>query len=89
MLSKPLSFLGSRRFHCRRSASMVAGPDDGNASSGAKIFKAKCATCHTCNEGGPNKQGPNLFAVMGRQSGSVSGFKCECILHLTLLKQLH
>lgn len=68
---------------------MVAGPDDGNASSGAKIFKAKCATCHTCNEGGPNKQGPNLFAVMGRQSGSVSGFKCECILDLTLLKQVH
>ena len=51
------------------------GPDDGKAESGAKIFKAKCATCHTCNEGGPNKQGPNLFGVIGRQSGQVSGFK--------------
>lgn len=38
-------------------------------------IKAKCATCHTCNEGGPNKQGPNLFKVIGRQSGQVSGFK--------------
>ena len=49
--------------------------DSGKAESGAKIFKAKCATCHTCNEGGPNKQGPNLFGVIGRQSGQVSGFK--------------
>ena len=47
------------------------GADDGKAESGAKLFKAKCATCHTCNEGGPNKQGPNLFGVIGRQSGQV------------------
>jgi len=47
----------------------------GNATNGAKLFKAKCATCHTCNEGGPNKQGPNLYGVMGRQSGQVAGFK--------------
>ena len=48
------------------------GADDGKAEAGAKLFKAKCATCHTCNEGGPNKQGPNLFGVIGRQSGLVS-----------------
>ena len=47
----------------------------GNPEAGAKLFKAKCATCHTCNEGGPNKQGPNLFGVMGRQSGQTNGFK--------------
>ena len=46
-----------------------------SAEAGAKLFKAKCATCHTCNEGGPNKQGPNLFGVLGRQSGQVPGFK--------------
>ena len=50
-------------------------PDDGNATAGAKLFKAKCATCHTCNDGGPNKQGPNLYGVIGRQSGQVAGFK--------------
>ena len=44
--------------------------------AGAKLFKAKCATCHTCNEGGPNKQGPNLFGVIGRQSGQVR-FRCS------------
>lgn len=32
-------------------------------------------TLHTCNEGGPNKQGPNLFDVIGRQSGQVAGFR--------------
>ena len=54
---------------------MPAGPNDGNATNGAKLFKAKCATCHTANEGGPNKQGPNLFGVIGRTSGQVAGFK--------------
>ena len=47
----------------------------GDAKQGAKLFKAKCGTCHTINGGGPNKQGPNLFSVMGRQSGLVPGFK--------------
>ena len=47
----------------------------GDMKQGAKLFKAKCATCHTINEGGPNKQGPNLFGVMNRQSGKVNGFK--------------
>ena len=47
----------------------MPGPNDGKAEAGAKLFKAKCATCHTSNEGGPNKQGPNLYGVIGRQSG--------------------
>ena len=51
------------------------GADDGKAEAGAKIFKAKCPPCHTANEGGPNKQGPNLFGVIGRKSGQVAGFK--------------
>jgi len=46
----------------------------GNAAQGAALFKAKCATCHTSNDGGPNKSGPNLFGVMGRGSGQVAGF---------------
>lgn len=54
---------------------MGVDPESGDAKKGAKTFKAKCATCHTVNEGGPNGQGPNLFGVMGRQSGQVKGFK--------------
>ena len=53
----------------------AVSPDAGDAAAGAKLFKAKCATCHTANDGGPNKQGPNLWGVMGRQSGLVAGFK--------------
>ena len=55
----------------KKGGGAAAGPDSGSAEAGAKIFKAKCATCHTANDGGPNKQGPNLFGVMGRQSGQV------------------
>jgi cytochrome c len=36
----------------------------GEPKIGAKLFKAKCSTCHTINEGGPNKQGPNLYKVI-------------------------
>ncbi len=49
--------------------------NSGDPIQGAKLFKAKCSTCHTINQGGPNKQGPNLYSVMGRSSGKVSGFK--------------
>lgn len=42
---------------------------EGDAKKGAKIFKAKCAQCHTINKGGAVKQGPNLFGFYGRQSG--------------------
>ena len=46
-----------------------------SAPSTHRHHLARCATCHTCNEGGPNKQGPNLFGVIGRKSGQVAGFK--------------
>eukprot|EP00386_Alphamonas_edax_P016322 GDKI01049834.1.p2 GENE.GDKI01049834.1~~GDKI01049834.1.p2 ORF type:complete len:116 (+),score=36.30 GDKI01049834.1:91-438(+) len=41
----------------------------GDATKGAKIFKGKCAQCHTINKGGSVKQGPNLWGFIGRQSG--------------------
>ena len=45
----------------------------GDVASGEKIFK-KCAACHSINKGGKNKIGPALWGVLGRKSGSVSGF---------------
>ena len=42
--------------------------DMGVADDGAKLFKAKCATCHSVNEGGPTKQGPNLYGIMGSKA---------------------
>lgn len=41
---------------------------------GAKISKA-CAACHSFNQGGPVKQGPNLYNILGADKGVQGGFK--------------
>lgn len=41
---------------------------------GAKISKA-CAACHSFNQGGPVKQGPNLYNILGAEKGVREGFK--------------
>ena len=42
-------------------------------AAGEKVF-AKCAACHTINQGGANGIGPNLYAAMGKPHGHVAGF---------------
>ncbi|ODQ64026.1 cytochrome c [Nadsonia fulvescens var. elongata DSM 6958] len=46
----------------------------GSAKKGATLFKTRCLQCHTTEEGGPNKVGPNLHGLFGRVSGTSAGF---------------
>ncbi|EWC47602.1 cytochrome c [Drechslerella stenobrocha 248] len=47
---------------------------EGKEEAGAKLFKTRCASCHTVEKGGPSKTGPNLHGLFGRKTGSVAGF---------------
>ena len=47
---------------------------DGDAKKGEKVFK-KCKACHTVENGGKKKVGPNLFGIIGKAAGKAEGFK--------------
>ena len=42
-------------------------------AAGANVAK-KCAACHSFEKGGPNKVGPDLWGVVGRDVGKHEGF---------------
>lgn len=47
---------------------------EGNAKKGAKVFKSKCAQCHTLEDGGAKKSGPNLHKMFNADAGSKDGY---------------
>ncbi|SEI70732.1 cytochrome c [Sphingobium sp. AP50] len=49
--------------------SLLASAD---VAAGEKVF-AKCAACHTVNQGGANGIGPNLYATVGEAIGQGKG----------------
>jgi cytochrome c len=78
------------RFRIRRTAKMALlrtavlvalacccadpGHATGDAAKGRSAFVRQCALCHTVEQGGPNRFGPNLFGVLHRKAGTVMGF---------------
>ena len=40
----------------------------------SKSFR-KCVSCHTIDEGGKNKVGPNLWNIMNRGTGQIENYK--------------
>ena len=62
LISVPLSFLFS-----------AAIAQDRTDDPGMMAFNNACRTCHTIREG-DNRLGPNLYGILGRKSGTTSGY---------------
>jgi cytochrome c len=54
-------------------ASLPAPYNGADLENGRRVF-ARCRSCHTITEGGPNMTGPNLYGVFGRQAGARPDF---------------
>ena len=54
-------------------ASLPAPYDQADLDNGRRVF-ARCRSCHTLTNGGPNMTGPNLHGVFGRQVGALPGY---------------
>ena len=47
---------------------------NGDVDAGKKVAK-KCASCHTFDESGKSKVGPNLWNILSRNVAAIEGFK--------------
>lgn len=47
---------------------------EADAAAGETLAGRQCAACHSFDEGGANKVGPNLYGVLGRSIGGHAGF---------------
>ncbi len=54
--------------------SIIALIAKADIEKGKKLSK-KCTACHSFEKGGKNKQGPNLWGIVGAERGKKEGFK--------------
>lgn len=54
-------------------AALPAPYNQADLDNGRRVF-ARCRSCHTVTEGGPNMTGPNLYGVFGRVAGTHAKF---------------
>ena len=53
---------------------LTSAAQAGDAVAGKKVFN-KCKACHTIDEGGKKRVGPNLHGIIGKAAGTSEGFK--------------
>ena len=53
--------------------SSSASAQGADATAGQQVFNNACRTCHTVKDG-DNRQGPNLYKIIGRKAGSLPGY---------------
>ncbi len=56
-----------------RVAALAPPYNQGSYEAGRRVF-AQCRSCHAIEAGAPNRVGPNLHGVFGRQAGRAEGF---------------
>lgn len=52
---------------------LLAAIGDADPADGESLFR-RCAACHTADEGGPNRVGPNLWEIVGASVAHLDGF---------------
>jgi cytochrome c len=68
---------------CGLAAFTIIGParsQEIDLARAKQLFVSACGTCHTAEKGAPNRQGPNLYDIIGKPAAAKSDFKYSDVL---------
>ncbi|HEX3499387.1 MAG TPA: c-type cytochrome [Stellaceae bacterium] len=54
---------------------LPSGASRADDPPGSELFTNQCGTCHVISPAPEERQGPNLYGVIGRPAGKLKGFK--------------